>query len=208
MNGVSLLLMGVGLGFRHATDADHVAVVATLLERQPGPVRAAKVAALWGLGHSAAFFGIGLPVVLTGARIPPGLERAAELLVAAMLITLGLVHLRRARHVPAASRRDAGSSGSTRLVAVGLVHGLSGSAGIAILATTAIASRPMAVAYLGLFGLGTVLGMIALTMALSWPIGWALRRPGLAPRLTTATASLLSLGLGLVMLIDGLGDGS
>ncbi len=55
MTGLSVLLLGVGLGLRHATDADHVVVVSALVQREPGIWRAARVAALWGLGHSAAF---------------------------------------------------------------------------------------------------------------------------------------------------------
>jgi hypothetical protein len=89
-------------------------------------------------------------------------------------------------------------------VLIGLIHGLAGSASIGLLAATAIPSRALAVAYLVLFGLGTVLGMVALTVLLSRPLGWTMRREGNLRRTAQALAALLSLGLGAVLLIRGL----
>ncbi|WP_437590354.1 high-affinity nickel-transport family protein [Sorangium sp. So ce1000] len=201
MTGVSALLLGLGLGLRHAADADHLVVVATLLQRERGPRRAALIAALWGLGHSATFLGVGLLVVLLGLRIPAPFERAAELLVAFMLIGLGAWHLVRPQRRAPASGHGAAHA---RSIAVGLVHGLAGSAGIALLATTTIPSRLWAAAYLALFGLGTVTGMIALTVILSWPIGWTLARGGAARRFSVVAAALLGIATGVVVGADAL----
>jgi nickel/cobalt transporter (NicO) family protein len=197
MNGLSVLLLGVGLGLRHATDADHVVVVSTLLQREPGVGRAARVAALWGLGHTLTFFGIGLLVVLAELRMPRSLEHGAELAVAAMLVGLGLVHLLR--------KRPKAGAAYARPVAVGLVHGLAGSASIALIAATTIPSRAAATAYLSLFGAGTVAGMVLLTVVLSWPIAWAARAGGALQRTVTAASALLSIGLGLVIAAQTIG---
>ena len=188
MTGLSVLLLGVGLGLRHATDADHVVVVTALVQREPGAWRAARIAALWGLGHSAAFLGLGLLIVMAGLRVPPAFERLAELLVAAMLIGFGAWHLARSR------------AATAQPVIIGLVHGLAGSAGIALLATATIPSRALAVAYLALFGLGTVLGMVALTVTLSRPIGWAMQRDDRWRQGATAAAAALSVALGVSVL--------
>ncbi|WP_437855231.1 high-affinity nickel-transport family protein [Sorangium sp. So ce363] len=202
MTGVSALLLGLGLGLRHAADADHLVVIATLLQRERGPRRAALIAALWGLGHSAAFLGVGLIVVLLGLRIPAPFERAAELLVAFMLIALGAWHLvRPQRRAPAPGH---GGAAHARSIAIGLVHGLAGSAGIALLATASIPSRLWAAAYLALFGLGTVAGMIALTVILSWPIGWTLTRGGAPRRFSIVTAALLGIATGVAVGADAL----
>ena len=83
MTGLSILLVGMGLGLRHATDADHVIVVSALVQRERGLWRAARLALLWGVGHTAAFLGMGLVIVLAELRIPSSFETAAELLVAA-----------------------------------------------------------------------------------------------------------------------------
>jgi hypothetical protein len=208
VTGLSVLLLGIGLGLRHATDADHVVVVSALVQREPGVWRAARIAALWGLGHTTTFLGLGLLIVLAEVRLPTAFERVAELLVATMLIAFGLWHLARNRAQVARLASDAAAGSYARPVLIGLVHGLAGSAGIALLAATTIASRPLAAAYLGLFGLGTVLGMVALTAAMSRPIGWAMRREGSLKRVVTMFAALLSMMLGAVVMVQVLLGGS
>lgn len=200
MTGLSVLILGIGLGLRHATDADHVVVVSTLIQREPGAWRAARIAALWGAGHTVAFLALGLGIVLAGLRLPPAFESAAELLVGLMLISFGGWHLSRALGSMDGERARADSP--TRPVVIGLVHGLAGSAGIALIAVTTIDSRLLAVAYLGLVALGTVLGMIALTVAMSWPLGWTMRRGGRSQHAITLLAAMLSLGLGVSMLMQ------
>lgn len=200
-----MLLLGLGLGLRHATDADHVVVISTLLEREPRRFDAARIAALWGIGHTAAFLAVGVLVVLLGLRLPAEFDSYAALLLGAMLIGLGGWHLRRSlkeRTAPPASTTKRPTS--ARPVAIGLVHGLAGSAGIAILTSTTIDSRLWATLYLALFGLGTVIGMVALTVALAWPMAWTMRRGANAARLLRGGAALLSVGLGMFVAADAL----
>jgi nickel/cobalt exporter len=199
LTGAALLLLGFGLGLRHATDADHLVVVAGLLQRGHSLRGAMRVAVLWGLGHSAAFIGIGLLVLLADLRLPPAFEAFTELLVAGMLVVLGAVHLFRA-HPPSTSPVPA------RPLLIGVVHGLAGSAAVALLAATSIASPGWAAAYLLLFGLGTVVGMITLTLLLVWSLRRALHgRAVLAGRLT-AVSALLSVALGIYLGITVLAD--
>lgn len=66
------LVLGFTLGLRHATDADHVVALGTLLDRAPNLARAAGIAALWGLGHTLTLCGVGLSMVLFDARLPGG----------------------------------------------------------------------------------------------------------------------------------------
>jgi high-affinity nickel permease len=198
MSELSALLLGLGLGIRHATDADHVVVVSTLLQREPGARRAAQIAAWWGAGHSASFLGLGVLILLFGVRLPASAERGAELLVALMLLGFGLWHLWSARRgvAPVPTSSAPFSATRTRSVLVGVVHGLAGSAGIALLASATLSSRSLALAYLLLFGAGTVLGMVLLTLLLSWPLSWTQRQEGRAAQVAVLGAALLSLGLG------------
>jgi nickel/cobalt transporter (NicO) family protein len=193
MLDLSALVLGLGLGLRHATDADHVAVVSAMLEREPGALRAVRVAVFWGLGHTTSFLALGLLVVLAGLHIPQAFERSVELLVAAMLVGLGAWHCARACRVSAPKS----PMSPARPVAVGFVHGLAGSAGMALLASTTIQSPLWAALYLALFGVGTVLGMALLTLALSWPIAWTARqaRPQLAWAFRLPGALSVALGL-------------
>ena len=65
-----------------------------------------------------------------------------------------------------------------RPVAVGIVHGLAGSAAVALLVLTTIQDPRWAMAYLLVFGAGTVAGMILVTMAIATPFATA---PGAWP---------------------------
>ena len=78
---------------------------------------------------------------------------------------------------------------------IGVVHGAAGSAGIALLATASIASRATAVAYLALFGVGTVLGMVTLTTLAAGPLS-RLIRGSRWEAAATVVASALSVCLG------------
>jgi len=199
-----VLLLGIGLGLRHASDADHVVVVSALVQREPGAWRAARIAALWGMGHSAAFLGVGLLIVMGQFRATAAFETVAELLVAAMLIGLGIWHLIRR---PAPADRTEPAISSARPLLIGLVHGIAGSAGIALLAATTIASPALAAAYLLLFALGTVLGMVTLTVLMSRPIGWTARRGPRWGRGLTMLSAVLSLSLGLAVIVQTLWGG-
>jgi high-affinity nickel-transport protein len=96
-----------------------------------------------------------------------------------------------------------------RPLVVGIVHGLAGSAAVALLVLAAIGTSAWAVAYLLLFGLGTVVGMMLITVGLAWPVmGAAPRFPSLPRRLRLASG-LISLLAGLAItyqigVVDGL----
>ena len=110
---------------RHATDSDHVVAVTTIASTEPSPWRAMRVGAAWGMGHSATVFLVGGASVIFRLTIPPRIGLLFELLVALMLIGLGLFTL---------SGRQLGQPTSVgRPVAVGFVHGLAGSAFVALL---------------------------------------------------------------------------
>jgi hypothetical protein len=77
-----------------------------------------------------------------------------------------------------------------RAVAVGAVHGMAGSAAVSLLILATLPSLGAAVAYLLLFGVGTLLGMTALTAVLAWPLALAMR----ARRARRALATVAGLG--------------
>jgi nickel/cobalt transporter (NicO) family protein len=196
MTGLSVLLLGIGLGIRHATDADHMVVVSALVQREPSVWRAARIAALWGLGHTVAFLTLGLVVVLLGVRPSQSFERRTEILAAIMLIGFGVWHL--VRKQPTAWSRTS----SARPLVIGMVHGLAGSAGVGLLTATTISSRLLAVAYLSVVALGTVIGMVALTVVLARPISWTMRQGDRLRKCMSSAAALLSVALGVWLLVQ------
>jgi high-affinity nickel-transport protein len=95
MNPVAApLVLGFVLGVQHATDPDHLVAVATIVTRERRFVAGAFVGALWALGHMTTLAVVGGALVALGVALPARAAVAAELLVAAMLIVLGVLRLR------------------------------------------------------------------------------------------------------------------
>jgi ABC-type nickel/cobalt efflux system permease component RcnA len=104
-----------------------------------------------------------------------------------------------------------GSLGAYQLVrplVVGIVHGLAGSAAVALLVLAAIRDPLWAVAYLLLFGVGTVAGMMLITAVIGLPFAYTANRFVTMHRYLGVASGLLSLGFGLFLAYQiGLGDG-
>jgi hypothetical protein len=255
ISALVILSLGFLLGIGHATDPDHIIAVGTIVSRERSLTRAARIGALWGLGHTATIVAVGAPLILFRWSISPRLGAAMELGVAVMLIVLGaasLIDLRRNGgaehshlhqhgdrihrhphghvHAPslgeggredhavsphdedahghaeqatalATADRFAGRSqayGAIRPVVVGVVHGLAGSAAIALMILATIRTPLLAVAYLLIFGLGTILGMMLLTTAIAVPVVMTGRSPGTHRSLRIALA-LVSLSFGVFL---------
>jgi len=95
-----------------------------------------------------------------------------------------------------------------RPVVIGIVHGLAGSAAIALLVLPIIKDPLWAMAYLLIFGVGTIAGMMLITAAIAVPVSYSMRFQFLHRHLGTA-AGMLSLGFGLFLVyqigfVDGL----
>jgi cytochrome c biogenesis protein CcdA len=219
MSLLSVLALGVFLGMRHATDADHVVAVTTLVARRQNTRAAMLLGALWGAGHGLTILIVGGAIILLGIVVPPRLGLSLELGVGVMLITLGAMNL------SGASRKLAGVAHSEphadvhstselparrfRSFIIGVVHGLAGSAAVALLVLSTIRDAGLALLYLGLFGLGTVAGMMLLTTAISFPLAAAARRFGPLDRLLGSVTGAVSMAFGIFLVyqigfVDGL----
>lgn len=84
-----VLGLGFGLGLKHATEADHLVAVTTIVSEQRSVWRAAGVGALWGVGHTASLFAAGAALILLRVSVPERLRSLLELGVALMIIFLG-----------------------------------------------------------------------------------------------------------------------
>lgn len=92
---LSILLVGLLLGMKHATEADHLAAVATLATRQASLAQTLGQGVAWGLGHTLTLMVFGGLVFALGQVVSPSLEQALETAVGLMLIVLGADVLRR-----------------------------------------------------------------------------------------------------------------
>lgn len=155
------LTFGLLLGLRHATDADHIAAVGTMASSSRDWRRTALVGAWWGLGHSASVLLVGGALVLLRSPMPTRVALALEFGVALMLVGLGLLALLR--------RRAPRQSSPVKPLLVGVVHGLAGSAVLALLLIGSTTSALAAALYLVCFCAGTIAGMAAMSALFALP---------------------------------------
>jgi hypothetical protein len=166
MTALIVMTLGFFLGMRHATDADHVVAVTTILTRQKELLPAALAGLLWGLGHSLTLLVVGAAVILFNLTIPERVGLGMELSVGAMLVGLGLLNVIGFRK--GASRDTAARSRShPASLMIGVMHGLAGSAAVTVLIVAAVPDPAWAVAYLVVFGLGTIAGMMLVTVSIA-----------------------------------------
>lgn len=245
---LAVLALGFFLGMRHATDADHVIAVTTIVARHRTARGAALIGAVWGVGHTLTILVVGGGIILFNWVIPGRLGLSMELAAGLMLIVLGIANLRDVlrlvrRSVPAAPPapsahvhahphshgdyvhshahghepeshphqpeqtpvgwldRHFGGLGLYQLVrplVVGVVHGLAGSAAVALLVLATISNPKWAVLYLLIFGIGTIVGMMLITVAIALPFALSPRQSRFAGRLRLASG-LVSVAFGLLL---------
>jgi high-affinity nickel permease len=227
---LSILALGFILGIRHATDADHVVAISTIVSRERRIRSAAWIGALWGLGHTFTILAVGVGIILFTLVIPPRLGLSMEFSVGLMLVLLGALNLRGLTKTwqgevppnpltpahahadndghshPIADRSvdtmDRWLGGWTiyewlRPLIVGLVHGLAGSAAVALLVLTTLHNSRWAVAYLLIFGVGTIAGMMMITVAMASALHYAGSRSEWINRRLSFATGLLSITFGL-----------
>jgi hypothetical protein len=202
---LSVTLLGFLLGMRHATDPDHVVAVTTIVSQQRSLGRAARTGVLWGVGHTATILLVGGAIIVLKVQlsaIPPRVGLSLEFAVAVMLVVLGLLTL------AGGERRVADST--ARPLTVGFVHGLAGSAAVATLPQVALIPNPVwAVAYLSVFGVGTIVGMLLVTASIAAPSLLAVNRFVGLNRTLRIASGVASIAFGLFLahrigFVDGL----
>ena len=161
-----VLLVAVLLGLRHATDPDHLAAVTTLVAggRVRIARRAGELGLAWGIGHATTLFLFGLPILLLNRYLPLRVEQVAETAIGIVIVYLALRLIVRWRrgvfhahgddtHVHVPSRTRLGAYG------IGLVHGMGGSGGVAVLVLASVRSTALAVLALVLLAVFTAVSM-------------------------------------------------
>ncbi|MBA3478619.1 MAG: sulfite exporter TauE/SafE family protein, partial [Lautropia sp.] len=230
----SILLLGTALGLKHAVEADHLAAVTTMVSQRSSLFASALVGGLWGIGHTISLLLAGVVVILLHVRISETTAMALEMGVAFMLIGMGInaivklkrggqIHLHPHRHgalahahlhlhdgLPEAEpRTHHGLRLSPRPMLVGMVHGLAGSAALMLLVLTTIPSPLVGFAYIAVFGIGTIAGMMFMSALVGLPVHLTADRFARANFAVRGAAGLFSLCFGLFMVyqigfVDGL----
>lgn len=208
----SLLLLGFVVGMRHAVETDHVAAVASLATRSGSTRHTMLQGAAWGVGHTMTLFLIGSAVLMLDVVMPERLALGLEFAVGFMLIALGADVLRRlnrdrinrGRVLDPLRQAIASPRGfPLRALAVGLMHGMAGSAALILLTLQQVHSVAEGLAYIALFGIGSIAGMAALSALIALPLRYSAHsfgglHNGFQAMIGCATVAL---GFGLVVRI-------
>ena len=245
VNLFSIIALGFLFGMRHATDADHVVAVTTIVARHRSSRHAAVIGAFWGLGHTLTILAVGGGIILLGWVIPARIGLSMEFSVGLMLILLGVLNLTgilqwlrqavspghvspeqiqtqtrshgeyvhthpheyvRETHSHSLEQvplgwldRNFGRIGIYQLLRplfVGIVHGLAGSAAVALMVLTTIRNTKWAVVYLIDFGIGTMVGMMLMTVAIAVPFAYSGKQSSQLNWGLRIASGLISLGFG------------
>jgi nickel/cobalt exporter len=196
---LGLLALGLMFGVRHALDPDHVIAIATISARTPSVRRSVGVGTAWGLGHTLTILVVGGTMVLFRAVISARAGLAMEFAVAVMLIGLGIANLLSTR------RLEPVAPSPLRPFIIGMVHGMAGSAALALLVLATVPDYAAGLLYLLVYGAGTIAGMIGVTTLLTLPMAAVAERTVASCRWLTAASGFASVLFGVLM-VHGLGS--
>ena len=223
-----ILGLGFLLGMQHALEADHIAAVSSIAARRSEVTDIVKHGLTWGLGHTLTLFAFAGAAILLGHAIPEALARPLETAVGVMLVGLGAhlwwrlwrdrVHFHRHRHedgtvhlhahshagetVPHASALHAHAHGFRwRTLLVGLMHGMAGSAALLVLTVARAPSAAAGLGYIALFGIGSMIGMGALSTMIAVPIAVSARWLTWANQGLQSVVGLVTIAIGLNIIV-------
>ncbi len=188
---MAVLLIGFVFGLYHAIEADHLAAVSAIVSEHKNVLTASIIGGFWGLGHTISLFVVGTLVIFVKLQISESTEGYLEGVVGVMLVLLGLNAIRKIfaaekihththshdghEHKHLHVHKDERSEGShhrfaPRSVIVGMVHGLAGSAGLMLLVLPSIDSPLVALLYIAIFGIGSIAGMMIMSLLMGLPL--------------------------------------
>ncbi len=172
----TFLLLGIGFGFLHALEPDHLVGVATIASTTRDKVAAFNRGAIWGIGHTSTILIIYLAFQGLRLGINEALFIKLESLVGVMLIILGFrilnklfkdryhfhphEHEDKCEHLHFHSHKESSSHEHIHIpLGIGIVHGLAGSGAIILALAIETQNQLMGLLYIVFFGLGSCIAM-------------------------------------------------
>lgn len=221
MTALLTALVGVAQGLRHALEPDHLAAVSTLVSEGRSRRSGMILGALWGLGHAGTLLLVGGTLAVIGSTLPERASQGFELGVAVMLVGLGLRAVRQAiregrqgavhlhahgdhaheHAAPEAHVHVKGRALATRPLLIGVVHGLAGSGALTAAVLAELPDTRARLGAIACFGLGSIVGMAALSGVMGLPLLELKKRPRVAAAML-AVIGLTSTVLGVSWGID------
>ena len=226
---LGILGLGFLLGMRHALEADHIAAVSSIAARRSNVADIVKHGLTWGIGHTLTLFTFAGAALVLGRAVPETLARPIEFAVGVMLVGLGAhvlwrlwrdrVHFHKHHHgdgtvhvhVHSHAGETTPHSGALhthehgfrwRTLLVGLMHGMAGSAALLVLTVSQASSVAIGLGYVALFGLGSMIGMGALSTVIAVPIALSARWLTLANNGLQAAIGAITVAIGVRTIVE------
>jgi sulfite exporter TauE/SafE len=224
---VGTLGLGFFIGLKHAIEADHLAAVSTIVSERKSLWSSAFVGGLWGLGHTISLFIVGLFVLLMNFQISEQAERILEFAVGVMLVLLGLnvfrkilrgghlhfhehehdgrTHAHPHIHEPGKVDENDSHHGfkfSPRSLVVGMIHGLAGSAALMLAIIPTIESRVVGLLYIIVFGVGSIGGMMLMSLLVGLPFHLTARNFNRLNNALQSLAGFISIAVGVFIIYE------
>ena len=215
--------LGLAIGIQHAFEPDHMAAVSTQIVKskfvktqlrtliKDSITKSSLLGIAWGAGHATTLVLIGLLVNAFAVAIHDHVFYGFEFVVGAMLVILGITTLSnkkiRIRHKHPHKHQD----GSIHLdehihnnsnhihthksYLIGLIHGLAGSGVIVVLTATSLNSIDAILGFVGIFGIGSILGMMFVGSIVGIPLALG-NKIKLIKKIMRYSAGIFSLVIG------------
>lgn len=206
------IILTLYAGFSHAFETDHILAVSSMVTTRNQLSKAVKDGMYWGLGHTSTILLVGIIFLLLKFEIAPTTFRYFEAAVGAMLILLGLHRMHQwytsDKHIPyphttrTASRRRPYFYWSAYVI--GLVHGLAGSGSLILIVLNDSSTVTSGLAYLLLFGLGSVAGMMLAAGAFSLPFTKKILNSNALQLVLIFASAFLCIVYGTIVLLENL----
>lgn len=228
---ITWIFFGFLLGLQHALEADHIAAVASLSADKKGVRNILRHGAVWGIGHALMLGAFGGAVYALELSLSERMASGLEFVVGIMMVGLGgrllyvlardRIHFHTHRHAAGETHFHAHShagdvkdhaasthahahraGGWRRSLAVGMMHGLAGSAALVALAAASAPSVPLGIAFMVLFGAGSVAGMALFSAVIAVPLSYTATTLTWATRGFQALAGIFAMAIGLHIMVE------
>lgn len=228
---LSVLGLGFLIGMQHALEADHLAAVSSLVSSKRNLSSISWHGAVWGIGHSLTLLLVAGTCIYLKTNVEDHVSEKLGLVVGVMLVMLGAhvlwrlwkerVHIgthahgdgRHHVHVHSHAgepRRHAESSHDHghasripwRTLFVGTVHGMAGSAALVVVAASSIQDPAAGLLYVLLFGLGSIMGMAALSAVIALPLTFTAIRMTAVNRSLQLVIGIATVAIGLSVVME------
>lgn len=228
---LSFFTLALLIGMSHALEADHIAAVSSMAARQSSLRSIVRLGAVWGLGHTMTLMAFaGLSVAL-GLAFSNGLAGWLEFGVGVMLVALGghvvfrlvrervhfhvhhhtgqnahfhahsHLHEKSKTHNPQYHRHEHPAF-PLRALAVGMMHGMAGSAALLMLSASTAPTPALGLGYVAVFGLGSILGMASLSAIIAVPLMLSAQFLTWANRTIQGATGFATLSLGAAIMYE------